>query len=285
MPGKTDKAPVSRYSGPAFYDSPSASSLPIPKFFKRLRSGSDVRLTPGTRDSRLDAVTHIQQALPNSAVFNTKSDLVSVTSETKSPDAKTATSATKEQDKPIGMEGGNSPGRCNTLSSIQHVQNPETTLTASVQGRVLSPEHDKQLREAKEKLETEKLIRHQQAIIDRIEAQTTYTAPQSAPQARAETQTQEAAVPVNSQRAAQHYWIDQLRQATLRRAYNANELYRQSTEHLLQVLTQRLERNLAKQQQIIQQEMNLTSSSSEDSKSSTEKDNAARVLAWLDSCR
>lgn len=292
MPGKTDKTLVSRYANPAFYNSPPASSLPIPKFIQRLwshQSGSDVRLTPGTSDSRLDVftsrldvitsrlddVTPILQAPPNSEVFNTKSEPVSVTSETKSPDAKTAMSATKEHDKPIDMVRDN-PSRCYiTPCLIHHVQKPEATLTASVQQRVAFDDPEKHLREASERLwhrnsEMEKLRRRQQAIIDQVGSQTTNITLLYAPQARVETQTQNSAIPANIQRAALQICMDQLIQATAQRAVEALEEYKRSTDHLQQVTIRMLERNLAEQRDIEQEEslgeedIRLTSSSNED---------------------
>lgn len=292
MPGKTDKTLVSRYANPAFYNSPPASSLPIPKFIQRLwshQSGSDVRLTPGTSDSRLDVVTSrlgvvtsrldvvtpILQAPPNSKVFNTKSEPVSVTSETKPPDAKTAMSATKEHDKPIDMVRDNPSGCYITSCLIHHVQKPEATLTASVQQRVAFDDPEKHLREASERLwhrnsEMEKLRRRQQAIIDQVGSQTTNITLLYAPQARVETQTQNSAIPANIQRAALQICMDQLIQATAQRAVEALEEYKRSTDHLQQVTIRMLERNLAEQRDIEQEEslgeedIRLTSSSNED---------------------
>lgn len=259
MLGKTDKTLVPLYAEPAFYKSPPASSLPIPKFSKRLWSGSGVRLTPGTRDSLLDTVTHVQPAPSNSEGFHTKSEPVSVTSETRSPDAKTAISAAKEHDKPIDMVRGNS-SKCYISSRlIHHVQKPEATLTAPVQQIAASDDLKKQLREANERLrhrlsENKKLRRRQKAIIKRIESQTTNTTPQYAPQARVEPQEQGSAIPANIQHAALQMCMNQLIQATEQRAVEALEEYKRSTDHLLQVTIQMLERNLAKQREIQQEE-------------------------------
>lgn len=259
MPGKTDKAPLSQYANPAFYNSPPACSLPIPKFMKRLRSGSGVRLTPERRDSLLDAITHIQQAPTTSEESNTKSEPVSVTSETESHNAKTATSEVKAQDKPTDMVRCNSPRCSSTSCPIHDVQKPEATPTASVQQKVVSDDLDKHPIEANERLrrhrvsETEKLQRHQQAIIDQLESETANILIQNALQARVECQPHNPAIPANIQRAALQLCMNQLIDATAQRAVDALMEYKRSTDHLQQVTIRMLERNRAEQREIEQE--------------------------------
>ena len=91
------------YAGPAFYNSPLASSLPIPKFCKRFSSVSNVILASGARDPRLDAITYVEQVPPDLEENDTKSKAVSVTSDIKPNDGKRDISAVEEQNKSADM--------------------------------------------------------------------------------------------------------------------------------------------------------------------------------------
>ena len=103
MPGTVNRTQVPLYAGPAFYRSPPASALPIPKGFLHSSSGSGVRLNPSRKENySLDAITHVQQAQGN-AERPSDGDgdkAVPVTSD-KSHEGKGAISKTRKQDEPV----------------------------------------------------------------------------------------------------------------------------------------------------------------------------------------
>ena len=281
MLGKMDQA-VPEYAGPAFHNSPPASSLPTPRFFKQYSSGSGVRSTLSARKPPLDAVTYVQQAPPETKKPNDEvRKSASVTSDTESHDAKTAISATKEQDKPNGMIDVRPSRRLIASCLTYHVQKPEATLTTPFRGSV-----------AFEKLIETLELRRRQAIIDRSESQTTNTTIQYAPQVRDESQEQRSTIPANVQCAAQallqQMWMKELIQATGHHAAEFLMMYKRSTDNLQQLANKRLERNLAKQWEIEREdtlsddEIGLTSSNNDDTLASTDGENT-QVEAETDS--
>ncbi|KAF6241029.1 hypothetical protein HO173_000823 [Letharia columbiana] len=221
------------YAGPAFYASPSASSLPIPEFSKRSSTALGV-----SSDS------------DQSSKSSTRSKSVSFTSDTKSNDGKRAISATKEQDKSIDMKS-------------------KTALAASAQRSAAFEKLAKRVgedNEAQAKRETAQhqaseileLRQRQQVIIDRIMRRSAKVTIRYTPQEIIDIRNQKPTIPANVQRQAQEMqqmWMDQQVQTISRQAAEHLVMLERSTNHLLQLATKRLEQNLAKQQEILQQRL------------------------------
>lgn len=262
------------YAGPAFYASPSASSLPIPEFSKRSSTalGVSTQLSLGARKSPLDAITHIEQASSDSdqsSKSSTRSKSVSFTSDTKSNDGKRAISATKEQDKSIDMVRGNSSS-CSISSCLtHHIQKSKTALAASAQRSAAFEKLAKRVgedNEAQAKRETAQhqaseileLRQRQQVIIDRIMRRSAKVTIRYTPQEIIDIRNQKPTIPANVQRQAQEMqqmWMNQQIQTISQQAAEHLVMLERSTNHLLQLATTRLEQNLAKQQEILQQRL------------------------------
>ncbi|KAF6218592.1 hypothetical protein HO133_005943 [Letharia lupina] len=262
------------YAGPAFYASPSASSLPIPEFSKRSSTalGVSTQLSLGARKSPLDAITHIEQASSDSdqsSKSSTRSKSVSFTSDTKSNDGKRAISATKEQDKSIDMVRGNSSS-CSISSCLtHHTQKFKTALAASAQRSAAFEKLAKRVgedNEAQAKRETAQhqaseileLRQRQQVIIDRIMRRSAKVTFRYTPQEIIDIRNQKPTIPANVQRQAQEMqqmWMNQQIRTISQQAAEHLVMLERSTNHLLQPATTRLEQNLAKQQEILQQRL------------------------------
>ena len=131
MSKNIDRALLPAYAGPAFYNSPPASSLPIPKWCQR--SVSVTQLTLGAKQSLPDAIPHIRQASVDSEKCSSERKPISFTSDTKSQDGKRAGSGIKESDKAMDMVGGNSSKYPIRSCLTHHNQKPRTTVIASAQ--------------------------------------------------------------------------------------------------------------------------------------------------------
>lgn len=212
------------------------------------------------------------QASSDSEKSSTERKPVSFTSDTKSHDGKRAISTIKEQDISIDVVRDNS-SKCSIKSClIHHIQKSVTTITASAQRCAAFEKLAKRIRgdnEAQAERETAQrqaseildLRQRQQAIIDRIdriEQRSTEVVIRYSLQEMTDIHEQGSTVPANVQRQAQELqqrWINQ--QIQEMRQHVAENLVRleTSTNHLLQLATRKLERNLAKQQEILQQRL------------------------------
>ncbi|CAD6577307.1 MAG: hypothetical protein ASARMPRED_008208 [Alectoria sarmentosa] len=210
------------YAGPAFYKSPSAFSLPIPKFGKCSSTVAGV-----SSDSE------------KSSTSSTKFKSVSFASDTKYHDGKRAISATKEQDKPID-------------------QKAKTAISPSVQRSTAFEKLAKRIREDNEAQaksetaqqqtsETLELQRRQQAVIDCIEKKPTKVILRA---------TAQEFIPIRDQWS--NFFDNVQRQAGQMQQVSINQEIQemwQRTNLLLQFATKKLEQNLAKQEEILQQRL------------------------------
>ncbi|CAF9942690.1 MAG: hypothetical protein ALECFALPRED_009914 [Alectoria fallacina] len=222
MSDNIGRAGAPEYAEPAFYKSPSASSLPIPKFGKCSSTVSGV-----SSDSE------------KSSTSSTKLKSVSFASDTKSHDGKRAISATKEQDKPID-------------------QKAKTAISPSFQRSTAFEKLAKRIREDNEAQaksetaqqqtsETLELQRRQQAVIDCIEKKPTKVILRAKAQEFIPIRDQLSTFLDNVQRQA-----GQMQQMSINQE---NQEMWQRTNLLLQLATKKLEQNLAKQQEILQRRL------------------------------
>lgn len=265
MSNNKDDALSPEYAGPAFYNAPSASSLPMPKFAKHFStvSGVSTQLTLGAQNPAPDVVKHIKQASSDSEKSSTERKSVSFTSDTKPNDGKGVILAIMEQDKSIDMVRGNS-SRCPTiLCLIYHIQNSKTTLMASAQRRAGFEKLAMRIREDNEAQAKFERAQHQaseiielrqcqQAIIDHIEQKFTKVTIRYTLQEMFEIRDQKSTIPTNAQRQARS-----MQQVLMKQ--KKQEIWAENN-HLLQLATQRLGQNLAKQQEILQQKLDEISS-------------------------
>ncbi len=258
MSDNKDRAPWREYAGPSFYNIPSASSLPIPKFAKRYStvSGVSIQLTLRAQTYPLGAINHIKQA---SSYSDSERKPVSFTSDTKPHDGKRAQMAVMELDKPIDMVRGISY-RCSIIScSIHQIYESETTLTASIQRNEGFEKLAKRIREDNEAqvkrkktqyqaLEMIELQQCQQVIIDHIEQKFTKVVIRYTLQEMFDIRDHKSTIPANVRRQARSM------QQILRKQ-NTQEMWAETT-HLLHLVTKRLGQDLAKQEEISQQRLN-----------------------------
>lgn len=108
MPDTKDRTPSHEYAGPAFYSSPPASSLPVPKFEERSPAVAGVGTHPdhGEPKPPPDAITHINGASSDpkpcspsrkSVPFTPDARSVPFTPGAKSHDGRTVSSTNNEQ--------------------------------------------------------------------------------------------------------------------------------------------------------------------------------------------
>lgn len=260
MSGRMYRACSHEYAGPAFYKSPPASSLPIPQFSKHSRTVPGVRNQPAKRAQALilNAITHIKQASSGSEKSSPSSSSerkwLSLSSDTKSHDGKKAMSATTDEDNPIDVVR-NYAFKCSITLCLTHLdQKPKTTIQRSPAFEKLAKrmEEDKQAQAKREttRHQTSEILeprQGQQAIIDRAEQRSTNVTLKYTPQELIAIRDQRPTIPANVQRQAQgmqQMWMIE----------EIQEMWQRSNQ-LLQLATERLGQNLARQVEILQQRL------------------------------
>ena len=178
------------YAEPAFYNSPPASSLPIPKF---MSNGSDVRPSSGSKQPPLDAITHVEQVSPNTKQPSNRHDESNSVASDKFQDGIRVASANAVQGMPVDMVSFNPSTFSITSCLTHHVQKPNTTTTASPPRSIAFEKpvertsyHSETPAKCEELLcqspETLELWQRQQAIINGIDSNSTNALIGPAPQ-------------------------------------------------------------------------------------------------------